>query len=720
MQVKPVILCGGSGTRLWPLSTPQKPKQFQALTGTQTMISMTSDRMYAGHESRLKIGQTLIIGSARHEDQLLTQAPGAQLILEPFGRNSAPAVAAACLASDPDDLILILPADHHIEKPDVFLAAIAQAQHEADRGAIVTFGIQPTHPATGYGYIHAVADDEHIKSVLSFVEKPPLETAKAYLDSGNYFWNAGIFLFKVSVMLDAFEVHAPEILTVMRPLISANNKDTCRLDPDGFGKVENISIDYAIMERAENIKVLPVDMGWSDVGGYDALWDMFAETDDDNVTFGPVATRQSERLFIRSEGPLVTVSGLKDFVIIAKPEVVMIAPRGDSVAVKALGAAAQSHIDAHSITEETSEAVRKLLWSAFETWTSRAWDATHGGFVESLTLDGQQGINAERRVRVQARQIYSFARAVSLGWSDSKAAKVLVEQGLNYLDSTCRHPDGGWVHRISGTGEVLDDTRDLYDHAFIMMAGAAAYEATGEHLGLDIAARALEFVDQNLTDNEHGGYFESLPPSPLRRANPHMHLLEAFLTLYQATQDKTHLDRATEMVTLFERHFFDPENDILREYFSQDWSPAAGEKGLLFEPGHHYEWATLLAMHQRESGRDTLSWQRRLIATADRAGRDTQSGFAHNCALPDRVVLDDKRRIWHQLEMFRTRLIHPDSAAPGTADRLFTALKAVYFDPMPTGTWLDETDAEGQATSKAIPASILYHLVTAFTPALRS
>lgn len=684
------------------------------------MIDLTATRLHAHQVTGLEIGRTLVIGSKRHERLLHEQMPDAALILEPFGRNSAPAVAAACLASAPDDLILILPADHDIAKPGEFLKAIALAQTAADDGAIVTFGIQPTHAATGYGYIEADSDSGPIKTVEQFVEKPPAEKAQAYLESGNYYWNAGIFMFKASVMLAAFEKHAPVILQQMKQLVSAESSEICHLDPVAFAEVEDISIDYAIMEHETNIKVVPVNMGWSDVGGYDALWDMFAESADDNVEFGPVVTQNCARLFARSEGPLICASGVEDLVIVAKPDVVMVVPSGDAAAIKALGKAAQAAPDTLSISDETSATADDILTTCFNVWAECAWDQTQGGFLECLTLSGEPDTQSDRRVRVQARQVYSFARAISLEWAEQEKASALVSRGLEYLNTVCRHPDGGWVHRISAKGETVDETRDLYDHAFIMMAGAAAYAATGNQDAMDLANEALQFIDQELADPDYGGYFESKPAAPLRRANPHMHLLEAFLALHHATGERDYLDRATKIVSLFERHFFDPDLNILREYFTADWKPAPGVKGTLFEPGHHYEWATLLAFHARLTGRDTLSWRRRLIQTADLHGRDKVSGFAHNSALPDGEILDEKRRIWHQLEMFRARLLHPETAPPGDADRVFAALKATYFDGMPSGTWRDETDASGHITSTAIPASILYHLVTAFSPALRS
>jgi len=170
---------------------------------------------------------------------------------------------------------------------------------------------------------------------------------------------------------------------------------------------------------------------------------------------------------------------------------------------------------------------------------------------------------------------------------------------------------------------------------------------------------------------------------------------------------------------LFEHKFFDPTLDILIEHFNADWSPAAGDKGRCFEPGHHYEWASLLCFHSRITGRETLSWQRRLIAKADAMGCDPKTGVSYNLVRGDGEIMDDNRRIWHQLEKFRARLLHPGTAHPGEADSFFAMLKKTYFEPMTPGTWIDEISSDGEIRSQAVPASILYHLVTALKPAIK-
>lgn len=720
MIVKPVILCGGSGTRLWPLSTPDKPKQFQALTSSDSMIELTYNRLRERQLEGLEIAQPLVVGSTKHESLLREQMQGAKLILEPVGRNSAPAVAAACLLSEPDEYLLILPADHHIGRPDRFLDAIVTGLNAAQTGSLVTFGIRPTHPATGYGYIRGHQDSEEIQQVREFVEKPPLEKAKLYCASDDYFWNAGIFLFKTSSMIAAFERLAPDLIAQTKSAIADPGDRIVRLNPDRFADIRNISIDYAIMEHERDIKVVPVDMEWSDVGGYDALWEMFARDESDNVTFGPAIVDASSGAFVRSDGPLVSVSGLENMAVIANDQVVLVAPRSDADAIKRLGHSAQSHSQAHAVSATTSDKARALLENAFSLWSKSAWDSKNGGFVEYLDMKANPVSTADRRVRVQARQVFSFAQALTLGLNDVAAMKAHVDNGLEYLDTVCRHPHGGWVHQISFDGRHIGKKRDLYDHAFIMLAGAASFKSTKNETALKLAQDALSFIDSELLDATTGGYRDSSDDQENRRANPHMHLLESFLALFDATGDSAYLERASRIVFLFERHFFEPEKNFLIENFQIDWSPAPGEAGHSFEPGHHYEWATLLMLYSQFTGHDSLSWCRRLIATADAKGLNAAHGFAYNQVASNGAVIDQGSRLWHQLEKFRARVYFPGTAVPGEADAFLKSVKACYFDPAEKGAWIDELSARGEVSANNVPASMLYHLVTALAPVLRN
>lgn len=714
--VHPVILCGGSGTRLWPLSTPGKPKQFLALTSDKSMITETADRFVTSHEAALSFAGPLVVGSAKHEKLLSQNLPGARQILEPFGRNSAPAVAAACLAYQPDDLILILSADHSIRNVPAFHRAIATAAAAAERGAIVTFGIKPTYPSTGYGYIKTVgtpALNEAI-AVETFVEKPPLAEAEAYVKAGTYFWNAGIFLFKARTMLDALQAHAPEVLSGTRKAMGDPAAARTLLDPAAFEATPSISIDFAVMEHAENVETVPVDMDWSDVGGYPALHELLTSGPKENAVTGPALVRDSSGLYVRSDGPVIAVSGLENFSIVATGDEIMITPIDDATAVKALGADVQKRRHALGLPQELIDEARDWLWTAFEVWSDVAWDPENGGFVEQLSMDGLPDRAAKRRARVSARQVYSFAKAIEMGWPGADKARALVDQGIDYIDTRLRHPDGGWVHTIEPDGTPIDDRRDLYDHAFMILAGASAYKATGNETALKIADDAIAYIDAELKDPVQGGWFESSQKELPRRANPHMHLLEAMMEYHSATGCDKALARAAEVVRLFETKFFNPATDIMAEFFAPDWSLDGPESEVIWEPGHHYEWATLLYQYERLTGHDTASWRRRLIRRADATGLDPATGFAHNAVRADGVVTNDNRRLWHQLEMFRSYLYHPDVSPVAKNARLLRGIFEIYLNHGPKGGWLDETRGDGSARSTAVPASMLYHAVTAF------
>ncbi|MEM6534529.1 MAG: AGE family epimerase/isomerase [Pseudomonadota bacterium] len=713
----PVILCGGSGTRLWPLSTPDRPKQFLPLTSNKPMIVETADRFAETLADGIAFGRLLVVGSDHHRADLEQVLPTARLILEPMGRNSAPAVAAACLASKPDDLLLILPADHSIKDIAAFHGAISCAAPAARSGAIVTFGIQPTYAATGYGYIKAKpAKRKKVFDVDQFVEKPELATAEQYLAAGTYYWNAGIFLFQASTMQAALAAHAPDIIPAVEAALGNGASDILELDKSAFARAPNISIDYAVMEHAENVKVVPVDMGWSDVGDYQALWDLLADGGDDTVTAGRVVAQNTKRLYVNTEGPLVAVRGVSDLVVVATDDTVMITPRGDARAVKSVGQTVGEQRHLLDLSDTIISEATDWFWQTLNVWRTKAWDTKNGGFVEQLTLDGRPDIDAPRRVRVQARQIYSFARAADLGWGDASGALDLVEQGLAFFRQTLRHPEGGWVHTVGADGVPIDRRRELYDHSFIILAAATAYKVTGKEGALALVHDAADFVESQLEDQQNGGWRESLTLAAPRRANPHMHLLEAALAWHDATGHPQAMGIAKRVVELFETRFFDPTTNIMAEYFEADWQPVQKGQKAIWEPGHHYEWATLLASYDERTGHDTLSWRRRLIRQADQYGRDPASGFAVNTRDHDGCASNSNRRLWPQLEMFRAHLLHPGLDAVGSDEVRLRRILDTYLNWGPEGGWLDETDAQGGPYSQAIPASMIYHFVTAFAP----
>lgn len=339
--ITPVILSGGSGTRLWPLSTNEKPKQFLNLTGPESMFELTLSRC----------GDTgiftppIIVGNHRHADLAEAQmeqfgiAPVAH-ILEPCPRNTAPAIALAALAvQNPDQPILIMPSDHIIQDISAFTAAVQNALPIAQAGWLVTFGIEPTGPETGYGYIQqgaAIDGSSNGFSAAKFVEKPNLENAEKMLATGDFFWNAGIFLFRANAYLAALEAHAPDMLQSVRDAMDKAVQTGSRIAPDEatFSGATSDSIDYAVMEKAEKVAVVPISPGWSDVGSWDSLFDLSEKDENSNATSGETVTLESQGNLIHAEGISVATYGIQDLIIVANGKQVMILPRGQSQNVK--------------------------------------------------------------------------------------------------------------------------------------------------------------------------------------------------------------------------------------------------------------------------------------------------------------------------------------------------------------------------------------------------
>ncbi|XBQ16886.1 MAG: AGE family epimerase/isomerase [Oceanicaulis sp.] len=714
--IQPAILCGGHGSRLWPLSTERRPKPFLPLVSRRSMLAETAARV-AGETGEIAFAPVFAVGSARHETLLKAELPGAGLVLEPLARNSGPAIAAACLAA-PDSLLLLLPADHHITDIDAFRAAIARGAPSAEDGALVTFGIKPDRPATGYGYICADFDTTGAPAAVErFVEKPDADTAAEYLASGRYAWNAGIFLARADALINAFETHAPEMIAAARAAMAETGLirpgEVRRLDPAEFARAPSNSIDYAVMEKAEKVAVVPVDMGWSDIGDHGALYALKAATG--HTHEGAVFTRDAERCFIRSEGPMVAVRGVSDLAVVATTRGVLVTPLADAGSTKPLAEDAAVRGFAGALSDQATQKVRDWLFeTCLPLWAETAWDDKNGGFVESLGLSGAPEPDLPRRGRVAPRQIYAFAQAMMLGWDDPAAEKLVLD-GLDYLDTRARAPGGGWASLLSPTGDALDPALALYDHAFIVLAGAWAYRATGETGARRLAEEALEIIAERMADPVHGGWWDTDARTGPRRSNPHMHLLEAALSLHRATGETSALDLALDIVELFETRFFDPRTGALTEYFEPDWTRAPGPAGRLSEPGHCYEWAVLLGFFEEAQGRDLISWRRRLIDFADRVGRDAR-GFAYDAVDLSANVLKPTRRLWPQLEMFRARLFHPETAPPGEAERVLETVWSEYLAAGPEGGWMDAFDAEGRPAASHVPASMLYHILTAFSP----
>ena len=336
--ITPVILSGGSGTRLWPLSLPEKPKQLLAIGSHRTMLQETASRT-CGQDG---FGAPIVVANAAHADEIEAQlaeigCPPAALLLEPAGRNTAPAIALAALAAPADALLLVMPSDHVIGQPDAFLDTVARAAPLARDGWLVTFGIAPEHPETGFGYIkqgEPVGDGIH--RVEKFIEKPPLAEAERMLAEGGHAWNGGIFLFSAAAYLHALAVHAPAMLDATRAAMEQARRAGGRIHPDAarFAESPSDSIDYAVMEKADKVAVAPVAMGWSDVGSWDAVHTLGPIDASGNTATGDILAIDTTNCLIRTDGPSIAAIGVSDLIVVATGKHVLILPRGRSQDVK--------------------------------------------------------------------------------------------------------------------------------------------------------------------------------------------------------------------------------------------------------------------------------------------------------------------------------------------------------------------------------------------------
>lgn len=333
----PVIMSGGSGTRLWPLSRKANPKQYRALVTDNSMFEETVSRVNGrGAEA------PIVICARQDAARIAGLSPAARIVTEPMGRNTAPVAIVASLhvqAADPDGLVLLLPADHHVRDPEAFWDAVKRGQGAAEAGHLVTLGIKPTGPETGYGYIkrgEGLADG--VYRVDAFREKPDAATAQDYLNEGTYAWNAGIFLFRARDLLAEAERLVPDMLAATRTAYEASVSDdiALHLDEATFANVPADSIDYAIMERTDKAAVVdPVDIGWDDIGSWSAVSGL-ARGEDSSASVGDVIMVDCEDSYVRSDGPLVAAVGVKGLVIVAMDDTVLVIDESRAQDVKTI------------------------------------------------------------------------------------------------------------------------------------------------------------------------------------------------------------------------------------------------------------------------------------------------------------------------------------------------------------------------------------------------
>jgi mannose-1-phosphate guanylyltransferase/mannose-6-phosphate isomerase len=739
MTISPIILCGGEGSRLWPVSRRDFPKQFVRLVGDLSCFQQAVLRLGSGPV------RPVIVAGETHEAviraQLAEIGTDATVILEPEGRDSAPATAAAAawlLSQGEDGAAIMQPADHHIPDVKRFAAAAARAADGAERGFIVTFGITPALPETSYGYISvgdAIGGCAGVTKVNRFIEKPTRDKATEYLSQG-FLWNSGMFAFRPSVLLEEMRAFEPAIADAVARAVAHAQRDgnVVRLDPVAFGHSPKKSLDYAVMERTAKAAVVAGDFPWSDLGAWSAIYGAHEKDAQGNVIVGAHAIAvDSERCFVRSANIPLAVIGLSDIGVIAERDGIVVctldASAGVKQAVDNLRARARPESLRRTKAPEhprdfpdlASAAVRLGSWldhSALPLWWTAGADHERGGFFELLDEQARP-TRVARRVRVQARQAYSYATAGQAGWQGPSRAAV--KHALDALADHYRRPDGLYRTLADDDGAPLDERVFLYDQAFVLLALAAAAQAGIEPRRCIAEANELRDILQSRFARKNGGFREQELRGSTFQSNPHMHLLEAALAWSQLEPNGPWQALADSIVQLCLAHFVNAESGSLHEFFDEGGAPAAGFAGAIIEPGHQFEWAWLLCRwgQARGDAREQAA-AARLFEIGERHGVDNLRGVAIDMLLADMSPHSRQARLWPQTERLKAALALAASVTDEEQRRAYqkSALAAAeglshYLHTSVPGLWHDKMRADGTFVSEPSPASSLYHIVCA-------
>ena len=715
--IYPVIMCGGSGTRLWPASRPSLPKQFIPLAGNRSLFQETVARVIDLADGS---GELIVVGGIAHRKAILEQleqiGANAVILLEPEGRDSAAAMAAAALWTSrraPDAVNLFVASDHHIPDDEAFRRSVKEAVSAAEAGRIVTLGVVPTEPSSAYGYI--APSGPALSEISAFVEKPDQATARRYISEG-YLWNSGNFIVRADVLVREILDRAAAVgEAVHTALDQAEINGPCVLLGSSFTSAPKISIDYAVMEKTSRASVLPVRFEWSDLGA----WDSVHASGEGSV--GLHILEDSEGCLVRAcDGVMVAAIGLKDIGIIVERDAVLVTDLRKSQDVKKvverLRKLSPQHLDfppAHAPESLDAGAARLTTWlrqAALPVWSSLGQDAT-GGFEELVALDGRQ-VATSRRARVQARQLQVYAEAGRQGWRGPW--KAVVDTGLDRLRAAYLRSDGQMRTLLAADGSPLDETAMVYDQAFLIFALACIADAThAPELEVEAAAvrdLLLERADSQGGLREDGGH-------PYQ-SNAHMHVLEAALAWEEIGGGQAWALLADRIVTLARTRFIDPETGCLREFFQQDWTPASGDDGRLVEPGHQFEWAWLMARYGRKRADSAVLADAWRLYEAGLKGVDPKRGIAIDAMNIDGSVRSPRARLWPQTEWLKASLILASLSDDGRRtlclEQAARAQRALWRYLTPQGLWHDKMLEGGKFIDEPAPASSFYHVMAAY------
>ena len=441
-KIFPVILSGGSGSRLWPLSRESLPKQFLRLTGGETMLQQAVSRV-ADSE---RYHPVTVVANVEHRFIIAEQlrqigASASSILLEPFGRNTAPAIAAAALCAletDPQAVILVMPADHQIRDLDCFSATVEAGLSAASTGHPVLFGIPPTAAVTGYGYVHAEAGpDLAPKKVLEFVEKPDLARAETFVQGGQHYWNSGIFLLPAAGVVADLTTWQPELVEAVQSALKQAQRDMdfVRLEESAFARSPSISIDYALMEKTDRAVLVTARFPWSDVGAWSALLHLADADAEGNVSMGDTVSLGTRNSYLRSEGPLLAALGVEDLVVIATPDAVLVSHRKAEQEVK--GLVDKLRRGGHPAATQTPRVYRPWGW----------YESVHGGDrfqVKRITVEPGARLSLQRHLH--RAEHWVVVSGVAEVWIDDQR-QLLRENESVFIPS-------GAVHRLANPGRL--------------------------------------------------------------------------------------------------------------------------------------------------------------------------------------------------------------------------------------------------------------------------
>ncbi|MEO0637845.1 MAG: AGE family epimerase/isomerase [Pseudomonadota bacterium] len=759
--VHPIILCGGSGSRLWPLSRQDFPKQFVSVNGQTSLFGQALERTRENPSESLSYAEPTIVGSAAFEEHIRAQVDEAggrvrQIILEPFGMDSAPALAvavASLLEKSPSDIALLLTSDHQIAPLRAFQNCVRQAVNAIEaHGWVMTFGIVPTHAETQFGYVEYMTDDmgASYHPVSCFHEKPDQSTAEDYLRQGNFMWNSGMFAFRISHMAELLATYAPKTWQYAQAACSngVEGAGTLLLASEDFAQCDRKSIDYAIMEPLSSqdkvgLGLVPSAFQWRDLGSWGQVYEAALKHDrNGNVVSGNAVVEDVANSYITSSGRLVAVSGLENVVVVQEPDCTLVTSRTRAGSVKTiyskLGELERPELASPAAFDAPAEFSEWLYSDAYPLWAKAGVGADVGVF-EHLDLKGSPVFPEHLRFRVVPRQIYCFSKwLLKLKRDDSEdllisELETSLRTLLDYMISTGWRSQGGWVHRFDAARKVSDDRADTYDHCFVLLALASLHEATLWPEARQWADRTLAYMDDALADVASGGYFEDDLRSVPRRANPHMHFLEAMLAWHTVTGEQQFLDRADVIVDMFYRHFFDPQTGTVREFFDESWAVVLEGKGALAEPGHHYEWGWLLLMFDKlrpdpKHFRHALS----LYTFARAYGHNLTTGAVLDFVPADAGTGDDAPaaanscRCWPVTEAIKITGELDRRGITGAGafrNEMCNVLLSRYLGGPANmqrsgsrparGSWIDAINELGRPLHTKAPASTFYHIVCA-------